>query len=303
MSGLTPDQKANALFAAQYGVISVEQALACGFNHQRARYRVERGSWARPAPRAFVAAAVPPTWQQAVMVACLAGPAGTVASHLIAAALLECLPPPGVPHVTVPCRQRWSSGLAVVHHAPLAAEDLTTVAGVPSTSVERTLADCAALLSTPALCDLVDDALFKHLSTAPAVEAAVARLSQAPGRKGLPALLATLEPWAPGPHPGSQAEMRMIRRVQARGFPLPQRQWKLYADDGEFVARLDAAWPERKAGLEYFGARHHGPRQEEHDRKRLKRVKDELGWDVRIVRASDLRGGLPNLLRWLERRL
>ena len=42
------------------------------------------------------------TWKQALWVAILAGPKGTVVSHLSAASLWGLVPPPEVPHVTVP---------------------------------------------------------------------------------------------------------------------------------------------------------------------------------------------------------
>ncbi|MGH8973517.1 MAG: hypothetical protein ACRD0C_09985 [Acidimicrobiia bacterium] len=98
----TPDQLADDLAARQYGAISRHQASEVGLTRHQIAGRLACGRWHRAARGVFVVAAVPGTWQQQVAVACLAGPDGTVASHLTTAALLGLVDPPEVPHVTVP---------------------------------------------------------------------------------------------------------------------------------------------------------------------------------------------------------
>lgn len=295
----TLDERADALFASQHGVLSTAQALQCGLTFGQVRRRVEQGRWMRPEPRVLIAAAAPVTWHRAAMAACLAGPPGTVASHFTAAALHGCYEPPEVPHVTLPRGQRWRTDLAVVHYGALDALDITEVGAIPCTTMARTLVDCSAMLALEDLCELVDDALYQRVATKASISEMLARMPARPGRKGIPNLLAALEVWTPGAQPGSPAEMRMIRRLVGRGFPLPERQWKLFDEAGRFVARLDVAWPPARTGLEYFGERYHGPRQEERDRARLARI-EELGWGVRVVKAADLNTRLPALVRWLE---
>jgi very-short-patch-repair endonuclease len=56
---------------------------------------------------------------------------------------------------------------------------------------------------------------------------------------------------------------------------------------GEFVARVDFAWPEVRVALEYDGLWHAEPGQFAKDRQRLNRLR-EAGWVVVFVTAADL---------------
>jgi hypothetical protein len=96
--------------------------------------------------------------------------------------------------------------------------------------------------------------------------------------------------------------MRLVRRLQEWGFPLPVRQLEIYDTNGRLQAKLDLAWPEPMLGFEYQGERHHGPRRREHDARR-KACIEALGWQVEFVYKSDLRPGSTRLQRWLAPRL
>lgn len=298
---LSADRKADAIMAAQWGVITRAQAVECGLRPPQIRFRTRSGRWLTLAHETYAAASSQPCWQRDLMAACLGGPPGTVASHRSAAALLGLLEPPELPHVTVPSTTSSRLRGAVVHRRTLVEEDKTVVDGFPSVGPARLLADCAEQLCGKELEDLVDDVLFQKLVTAAAVETAIMGWGTA-GRKGMSELLRTLEVWTPGPHPGSQAEMRMIRRLHRRGVPLPDRQVKIFDDRGRFVARIDAGWPGPKVGLEYYGQRHHGPRKEAFDAERLRRI-EAVGWQVRVVRQADLDDGGRKLYEWLAARL
>ena len=94
------------------------------------------------------------------MVACLAGPTGTVISHLTAAAAYGLAKPPEEPQVTIP---RNASGdriiRARVRRADLSPGQKATRHRLPCTTPIQTVIDCAELLTAEALCDLVDSAL------------------------------------------------------------------------------------------------------------------------------------------------
>jgi hypothetical protein len=96
--------------------------------------------------------------------------------------------------------------------------------------------------------------------------------------------------------------MRLIRRLHTQGVPLPERQVELFDHAGKFVARLDCGWRNERVGFEYFGGRHHGPRQDVHDRARLAHI-HEIGWDVKVARKTDVGVGATGLYRWLAARL
>lgn len=278
------------------------QALAAGLTEDQVRWRLRTRRWRLAARGTFVVAGAPETWQQAVMVACLAGPAGTVASHLTAAALFGLWKPPTPPHVTVPRHASGRLVVAVVHHGYLHTEDVSLVGTIPCTRPARTIVDSAVLLGYEALCEVVDDALCRPLTNPNDLLQAMVRTGQGPGRRGQANLQRALEVWTPGPKPGSPAEMRLVRRLQSWGFPLPVRQYRIYDDGGRFVAKLDLSWPEPKVGFEYQGERHHGPRRRKHDAERKARI-EALGWQVEYVYKSDLEPGATRLQRWLAPRL
>ncbi|MGH8992614.1 MAG: DUF559 domain-containing protein [Acidimicrobiia bacterium] len=84
----TADQLADELAAQQHGAISRRQALKVELTPHQVAHRLASGRWLHATRGVFVVAAVPGTWQQSLMVACLSGHPGTCASHLSAAALL-----------------------------------------------------------------------------------------------------------------------------------------------------------------------------------------------------------------------
>jgi very-short-patch-repair endonuclease len=59
-------------------------------------------------------------------------------------------------------------------------------------------------------------------------------------------------------------------------------------DRGQFVARVDFAWPDHRLALEYEGTWHGAPQQVPEDRERLNRL-FTAGWRVIFVTKEDLR--------------
>ncbi len=235
-------------------------------------------------------AAAPVTPRQAARAAVMAHP-GALASHLTAAALFGLAPPPLLPHITVPPGASARTRIAKVHRSLLLPSDRVAVDGVACTGPARTLLDAATLLTPDALADLVDDTLCRPLCSV----ATVARLLDRPGR-GVPGrakLRAAIEPWLDGVRPGSPAEMRLVRRIIAWGFPPPVRQHAVHAPDGTHVGTIDLAWPDRLLGLEYDSLRWHNPRHAAHDLVREDRLR-ALGWRIERADVGDTR---PSALR------
>ena len=284
----TADQRADRIASRQHGAIARRQVLEAGLTPDQIESRLKSGRWRIGLRQVYVVSAAPGTWKQRSMVACLAGPPGTVASHLTAAALLGLGSPPEIPHVTVPPKKSGRFRGAVIHHAPLEGVDLCSADRIPCTRPARTVVDCAALLAYEALCEMVDDLLCRAPHTPSSLRQAMARASQSPGRKGLRNLERALAVWTPGPRPGSRAEMRLVRQLEAWGLPLPERQVEILNAEGQFVARADLGYGEHKIVLEYYGERHHGPRSETHDRFRQRRIED-AGVTVVIVDKHNLR--------------
>ncbi len=296
------DRAAAAQAEKQYGAIAHQQALEAGLTAEQIQWRRRTGRWRSTAVREVHAiAGSPDTWQQAAMAAVLGGPPGTVASHLTAAALLDVAKPPDIPHVTVPTRANGRFAGAVVHRSAVDPVDICVTAKIPCTGPARTLVDCAAVVGHEALCELVDQILFRH-ADARRVREAMARASKAPGRKGLPSLEGALAVWTPGPKPGSPAEMRLVRHLRRLGFPLPERQWKVRDANGRVIAKIDLAWPRWKVGVEYDGEAFHGPRRRAADDARQDGL-EELGWQIGRATRYDLEPGSTTLEAWLRPRV
>jgi hypothetical protein len=295
---LTPEERANRLASRQYGAISRRQAFGVGLTPDEIDGKLDARRWLIAVRSVYVVAGSPETWQLPIMVACLAGPPGTVASHFSAAALFGLTKPPKVPHVTIPASASGRFGGAIVHKSRLERIDVCTVGPIPSTRPARTLVDCAGMVSFEALCNLVDPALCRELTDTAGLRAAAERASRSPGRKGLPRLEEVLAVWTPGPLPGSPAEMRLVRRVVAWGFPVPERQLTVADEDGVFLGRVDLGWPEHRLGLEYDGGEWHTPRQWASDEARQYAI-EQLGWHIERVDKFDLRRSST----WLRERL
>jgi hypothetical protein len=286
-----PDQLVDQTASGRWGVIARREALEAGLTEKQIEGRLASGRWTLAVSGVYLVTGAPRLWQQPVMVAYLAGPDGTVVSHLTAAALLGFHDPPPVPHVTVPRSASGRLGTAAVVHrsrTPIDPRDVWRVGPLSCTAPARTLVDCAAILGHDALCELVDVALCRELANPAAVRAAAGRVGRRPGRKGLPLIEQVLEVWDAGPRPGSPAEMRLLRRLVQWGFPTPERQIKVRDARGRVVGRVDLGWKALKIGFEYDGAEFHGARRAEFDARRQERI-EALGWRIERVRKADLR--------------
>ena len=300
----TPEQRAATLAAEQHGVITLAQALALGMTEGQVRHRVSAGRWIRRCARGLCRGRHTLDLGTGHHRGLSGAPRGAVGIPTSAPrALYRLLDPPETPEITVPKGRQQP--IPRGRGSPVDGRRRRRDGNRPDLGHNRG-EDGGGLRGTPPLedlCEFLDDALCERLCTTWEIAEAMERSTQAPGRPGLASLERALVPWTPGLMPGSRAEMRLIRRLLAWGFPAPERQVKLFDAHGRFVARLDVAWRERTTGLEYYGERHHGPRHAAHDERRLSGV-TALGWSARVVRKADLSGRRAEALRrWLSERL
>lgn len=225
------------------------------------------------------------TWKQALWVAVLAGPKGTVASHLSAASLWGLLPPQERQHVTVP---RGSSGRfrdAVVHHAAVGSPDRCRFQRVPVTTVARTIVDCAPLLDQSALERLVDAAIGRGLCRYRQIKAAQRRAGRV---RGGDRLTKVLGPYTGEVRPRSEKEAHVLRLFHMWGLPTPECQYVIRDERGRFVAKVDFAWVPWRFGLEYDGDEFHSPRRWAHDDRRQARIEQQR-WRIERADRHDTR--------------
>jgi hypothetical protein len=157
--------------------------------------------------------------------------------------------------------------------------DLDRVDGSWVTTPLRTAFDCARWLSlTEAV--VVADALA-HAGLVTREELAEYVRTHRPLRGVVQAdrVVALMEPLTESP-----MESRLRVLLITSGFPAPIAQYVVRDAHGDFVARADFAYPQRRLIVEYDGALHWDQRRED-DRRR-----DEiraLGWTVLVASRSD----------------
>lgn len=296
---LDPDVRAAALASRQDGVLTLDDALGCGLTADQVRRRLQAGRWEQLVRGVYRLAGAPDTWRQRARAAQRAvAAAGGVASHTTAVALHGLAPPSPLPHVTVPRGRSVRCPIAKVHRHDLPAADLATVDGIRVTSVARALVDMAGVLGRPDLEALVDDAFCAGKGSPSAAMRSLERAGA--HRPGRVLLRTVLEVWTTAIAPGSPAEVRLLRRLDEWGLPPPVTQHRIETPEGEFVGRVDLAWPGDLIALEYEGVRAHAVRRNEHDERRYARIR-ALGWRLTTADKHDVLPGNRRLADLLER--
>ncbi|WP_146188167.1 hypothetical protein [Mycetocola zhujimingii] len=230
-------------------------------------------------------------------------PPGAALSHRTAA-LLHGMPLPlssdAAIHVTVPSpgralRRRGVRG----HSAVLDAGDVTTLGGLPITTVERTWCDLAAMLNLPDLVAAADFLLWHEAprTTAAQLASAVDRYPARAGRRMQRRALALTSD-----HSRSRPESLVRVDLALSGLPTPLANHEVFLPLARRTVYLDLAFPEQKLELEYHGDQHRTDiRQWRTDVRRANDIGDE-GWQTLQFTGDDL-ADLPGLRRRVERRL
>ena len=282
----TKDERLAEIAELQAGAVANRQLRDAGMSAKDIKVRLRRGSLSvTPARGVYRVAGAERTWRQDLWVALLAGPEGTLASHLSAAAVRGLVAPPSIPQVTVPRATSGRFGGATVHYATITADDRVHADGIAVTALGRTLVDCAAVLQQKALNDLVDAAFGRHLCT---YRQAVGAWERAGHIRGGARLAQALAPYVTGAEPGSVAAAQVLRRICEWGFPMPLCEYEIRDDHGEWVATVDFAWPDWWFVMEYDGGEAHGPRRRRLDARRQAAVED-IGFRVERTDRSDAR--------------
>jgi hypothetical protein len=265
--------RAAPVLARQYGLITRSHAQSLGFTRDAIRHRTATGIWVRLLPGVYRLGAVPQSWKQRLLAACLWSGTG-VASHRSAAALF-CLDGfgPGIVEITSGVNAPPAPTGIVLHRSGrLASDDRTRLYGIPVTTVSRTLVDLGAVAPKLKVQFALDHALRDELVGLEALQAALER-SGGRGRRGAGTLRKLVsDPDIHLPVPASVLERRVINRLKDWGIPDPIRQWEVFDDEG-CIGAIDFAWPEQRLGLEADGWAHLSKRHDwRHDRIRRNRL-------------------------------
>ena len=225
-------------------------------------------------------------------------PAGCLVSHRSAAQLWGLwLPAFGGVELTTPAGDRGSRyttsiqrRTVIAHRRIVAAADVTTLHGLPITSLARTWFDAAAACAD--IHDVValgDSALRAGASTADLVET-IARSRGVRGRRRIQASLPLLDAAA-----RSRPESRIRSALVLGGLPKPEVNQAVHDQHGQWVAEPDLLYRDALLAIEYNGAHHGGLEQMRRDSVRLLDLQ-RAGWEVRTYTARHALSSLSEVV-------
>lgn len=278
--------------ADQYGVVQRAQARRAGLTKAQIETQLRVGAWVRQTEGVFRNAALPETLESRLMAACLTGGELVAASHRSAAELLG-LPGRSPSIVEITCR-RWGrshrEGIVVPESLALDDRDVTSVRGIPTTTVERTLLDLGAVRGYLTVQMAFDRAVREGMTSWETTDNALKRLARS-GRPGVTKLRAALLARAHTAVPESEQETALLALLVANGLPEPLPQYSIVDGSGAFVARVDAAYPGSRIAIEYDSDLHHSDTGAlARDNLRRNRL-IAAGWTVIAARHTDIRSG------------
>jgi very-short-patch-repair endonuclease len=207
------------------------------------------------------------------MAATLAGGPDAVASHRTAAAIWQ-LKRSEYLEVTAP-RERRRPGIHI-RRSHLPPDEITTVRGIPVTTVPRTLLDLASVLPLHQAERAVNEAELQGLRDRLSLADLVMRY---PGRRGTPAIRAILERLESGAAlTRSALEDRFLEFLRETRLPRPRFNAQVFGFE------CDCVWPDQRVVVELDGhAAHSTTAAFERDRAR-DRIVNAAGW--RTVRVT-----------------
>lgn len=267
----------------QHGLVTRAQLLAAGLTERQIDRRLRVGQLVLVHERVYRVPAVKPTYEQAVMAACLA--TGGAASHRCAARLFGLR---GFEHYRRPeiCVDKGRApALPGVVAYRMKGLERTTIGLLPVATPAEVLLQLAAVSPLRAE-GAVNDVLCRKLATLPSLVRYLQRRA-ARGRNGTERLRERVaEQLRAGAPTESWLEDRLLEFSRARGYPEPVRQLRLHLPGSR--VRLDLAWPEWRLDLEGDGRLFHtSPADRRRDAAR-DRALEEAGWVVERVTYLEL---------------
>jgi predicted transcriptional regulator of viral defense system len=261
-----PDRSLVELADRQYGVVARWQLVGLGLTPSMLKARVARGQLARLHRGVYAVGHRQLRREGHWVAAVLAAGQDAALSHRDAAAL-HGLQRPGSHRrieVTTPRKAQSSERIRIYGRATLDAEDITSVHGIPVTTVARTLVDLAHTVSPTQLARAINEAERLGLFDLTSVERALERTAQRKGRghafmrKALQDARTTRIQLT-----NSELEARFLSLVVKSNLPQPTLNATIKG------MQVDAVWREHKLAVELDGyAYHHTPAAFQTDRDR-----------------------------------
>jgi very-short-patch-repair endonuclease len=270
------------LAARQHGVVAVTQLRELGLTSRTARSRVATGRLHRLHRGVYAVGHPVISTKGRWMAAALACGGDAVLSHRSAAALWGIRPTTRTAIDVISPRRTGRGRARIEVHRPagLRADDVTSVDGIPCTTVARTLLDLAGVVDRRTLERAYEQAEVLRLLDLEAVADVLARSS---GRRGAAALLAVVRECDQSTTlTRNDLEERFLAICDAAALPRPRVNAWVPLDGGG--VEVDFLWPRERLIIETDGHQVHGTRRAfERDRRRDRRLL-LAGW--RVVRFT-----------------
>jgi len=247
-----------AIAAAQHGLVTRRQLTSLGLTASMIEVRIETEQLIRLHRGVYALGHRQLRLQGHWLAAVLACGPGAALSHREAAALHGLIRPSNRSRIDVTTTRRIRAGrpgIDIHHTTTLVARDVTTVDGIPVTTVARTLVDLAYVVPADRLAEALREA--EHLRVVDANDLHETMVSTRHRRgPGHAALTAVLEEHR---RKGTQLtrsalEDRFLRLVDRHGLPRPRANFHVGTDE------VDACWPDHRLAVELDGWERHKDR-------------------------------------------
>ena len=250
-SAATADARLAEVGTRQYGAFHRDQAVEAGLSRRQLDGRIASGRVQRRDHNVYVFAGVPPSPEQALIVAVLAS--GGAASHRSAAWLEDLISGhPPRPEITIPSNRNYRApGVVVRRQQDVGPEHLTVVRGIRCTDVKETLLSLGIAVPQALHERALDRALHRGLVEYDDLVSYYFTTARQ-GRDGcgkLHELFCLRDPEMPPA--ASDLETLLMRVIRDHGLPIPERQVPVTI--GERHVRFDLAYPGPMIALEGDG--------------------------------------------------
>jgi predicted transcriptional regulator of viral defense system len=254
------DREVGAIARVQHGLVTYDQVSAAAMTRDHIYYRMQQGRWERVAPQVYRIAGCPETWHQRLLAATLVYRG--VASHRSALKLHGILDyrTDEVDVSFARWRRHGLPGVTAHETVCFSPTDHTVVAGVPVTTIERTLIDAGAIHSSRFVEDALDECIRRQWTTPESVAERL-RAIAGQGRNGVGVMRTILDQrCALQDTSESVLQSRFIRALRDHDVVLPVAQYTITLGHHR-VARVDFAYPDRRIAIEIDGLRYHASRR------------------------------------------
>jgi hypothetical protein len=252
------DRHVLTLASEQRGAFARWQVLGHGGDDALIRRRRQSGRWERAAPGVYVLGGLPPDRERRLWVAFLTVGEDAVVSHECAAERHGLGPVPAGRLVFTSHHgdHHYVPGVVVHQLRDVLPHHVTSVGGLPTTTVARTIVDLAAVTGIERLTRVVEAAVNERRTDETVIGVVLGEVAR-PGKRGVRRLAGVLARRAPGePVPDSVLERLLLGALRTAGLPAPVPQFP-HPGRHPGRGRVDFAYPEARLILEADGRRWH----------------------------------------------